>query len=148
MLNRLSVSTLLKCVIAIFGAIVVVMLALSARESWTRLQTANRISQVANISAHMFTAMNSLRVDRSASLRGLLMEKQPTKMDPLVTAMRAADMPALNDLVTALASADFPDHDAAAADFAAKIKRLAELQQQTEPFFLKPKAERPPNPRP
>ncbi len=145
MLNRLSVSILLKCVIATFGAIVVVMLALSARESWSRLQTANRISQVANISAYMFTAMNSLRVDRSATLRGLLMDKQPAKMDPLVTAMRASDMPALNNLVAALAAADFPDHDAAATDFAAKIKRLAELQQQTEPVFLKPKAERPAN---
>src|SRR5262249_3360321 len=142
---RFSISTLLKCVVAIFGAIVVVMLAQSARESWTRLQTATRISEVANISGYMFTAMNSLRVDRSASLRGLLMEKTPTKMDPLLVAMRTWDMPALNSLVGALQSATFPEHDAAAADFAAKIKRLAELQKETEPFFLKPKAERPPN---
>ena len=145
MLSRFSISTLLKCVVAIFGAIVVVMLAQSARESWNRLQTATRISEVANISGYMFTAMNSLRVDRSASLRGLLMEKTPTKMDPLLVAMRASDMPALNSLVAALQSATFPEHDAAAADFAAKIKRLAELQKETEPFFLKPKAERPAN---
>jgi methyl-accepting chemotaxis protein len=145
MLNRLSISVLLKSVIAIFGAIVVIMLALNARQSWTRLQTANRISQVANISSYMFTAMNSLRVDRSSTLRGLMLDKVPTKVDPLIAAMRAADMPALNGLVTALGDADFPGHDAAAAEFATKVKQLADLQQQTEPYFSKPKAERPPN---
>src|ERR1700753_227067 len=112
MLSRFSISTLLKCVVAIFGAIVVVMLAQGARESWNRLQTATRISEVANISGYMFTAMNSLRVARSSSLRGLSMDKTPTKLHPLMVAMRASDMPALNSLVTALQNSTFPGHDA------------------------------------
>ena len=69
MLSRISVSTLLKSVIAVLGAAIVVMLALSARDSWARLNAADRISGVANVSGYMFTAMNSLRVDRSATGR-------------------------------------------------------------------------------
>src|ERR1700733_6874910 len=60
MLNRLSVSVLLKSVIAVLGATVIIMLALGARDSWTRLNTANRISGIANVSTYMFTALNSL----------------------------------------------------------------------------------------
>ena len=47
MLSRISVSTLLKSVIAVLGAAIVVMLALSARDSWARLNAADRISGVA-----------------------------------------------------------------------------------------------------
>ncbi|BAR55883.1 hypothetical protein ACVIWV_006677 [Bradyrhizobium diazoefficiens] len=44
MLNRLTVSALLKAVIAITSVCVVIALSLTAYESWDRLKTANRIS--------------------------------------------------------------------------------------------------------
>ena len=143
MLNRLSVSTLLKCVIATFGAIVVVMLALSARESWTRLQSADRISQVANISGYMFTAMNSLRVDRSATIRDLVADRQLTTMNTLLKESRDIEMPALNGMMTALATAEVPDRDQVSAELGSKIKRLTELHEQTAAQFLQPKSARP-----
>src|SRR5271166_1425912 len=111
MLSRVSVSILLKSVIAALGAIVVVMLALNARESWTRLKAANQISDVANISSYMFVAMNSLRVDRSSTVRDLVADKQLTAMNKLLKESRDIEMPALNGLLAALASAEVPDRD-------------------------------------
>jgi hypothetical protein len=45
MLNRLSVNLILKAVIGTLGTIVVVVLALGAWNSWTRLRTADRIAR-------------------------------------------------------------------------------------------------------
>ena len=143
MLSRVSVSILLKSVIAALGAIIVVMLALSARESWTRLKTASQISNVANISSYMFTAMNSLRVDRSATIRDLVADRQLTAMNSLLKESRDIEMPALNGLMTALASAEIPDRDQIAAEFGSKLKRLKELHEQTAAQFLQPKSARP-----
>ena len=49
--NRLTVSGLLKAVIAITSACVVIALSLTAYESWNRLRTATRISQITDASA-------------------------------------------------------------------------------------------------
>lgn len=141
MLSRFSISILLKSVIALMGAVIVVMLALSARESWQRLQTANRISQVANVSAYIFTAMNSLRVDRASTVRDLLGEQRA--MSSLVKDSRDKEMPALNAMLPVLAAADFPDRDQAVADLSGKIKGLAELQPKTDAAIAQPKSARP-----
>src|ERR1700722_10293713 len=143
MLNRLSVSVLLKSVIAMLGATVVIMLALGARDSWTRLNTANRISGVANVSAYMFTALNSLRVDRFSTVRDLVGDRQFPGLDPLLKTPRETEMQALDGLLTALATVDFPDRDQAIADFSARIKRFAELQDKTAAAMQQPKSARP-----
>ena len=143
MLSRVSISVLLKSVIAVLGAIGVVMLALSARESWSRLQAANQISDVANISGYMFTAMNSLRVDRSTTVRDLSADKQLTAINPMLQDVRGKDMPALNGLMSALSSSNVVDRDQMIADFEPKVKHLADLQQQSAAAFLQPKSARP-----
>jgi methyl-accepting chemotaxis protein len=143
MLNRLSVSVLLKSVIAMLGATVIIMLALGARDSWTRLNTANRISGVANVSAYMFTALNGLRVDRFSTARDLVNDRQFATLDPLIKAARDKEMPALNSLGSALAIVDFPDRDQAIADLSSRTKRLADLQDKTAAAMAQPKAERP-----
>ena len=143
MFNRLSISVLLKSVIALMGVVIVVMLALSARESWTRLQTANRISQVANISAYMFTALNSLRVDRASTMRDLLADKPPSGIAKMIKDQRDMEMPALDSTLQVLATSDFPDREQAIADLAPRIKKFAELQKQTDAAFSQPKAARP-----
>src|SRR5215469_8664560 len=128
MLNRLSISVLLKSVIAIMGAVIVVMLALSARESWERLAAANRIAGVANVSGYMFEALNALRVDRFSTERDLIGERVFATMDPLVQNARDKEMPALRGLVAALATINYPDRDQAITDFSGRIARIAELQ--------------------
>jgi methyl-accepting chemotaxis protein len=143
MLNRLSISVLLKSVIAVMGAVIVVMLALSARESWERLRTADRIAGVANVSAYMFQALNGLRVDRFSTARDLVNDRQFATLDPLIKSARDKEMPALNSLAAALAIVDFPDRDQAIADLSARTKRLADLQEKTTAAMAQPKSARP-----
>jgi methyl-accepting chemotaxis protein len=144
MFNRLSVSLLLKSVIATLGAAVVVMLALQAEESWNRLQAADRISAVANASTYMFTAMNNLKPDRSGTLRDLLNDQALTVIGSLEKNAREAETPAFNNMLPALAAVDFPERDQAVADLGARVKRITELHQLTAAAFLQPKAARPP----
>jgi hypothetical protein len=61
MLNRLTINTLLKAVIATLGAAVVIMLSLSAWNSWERLGSASRALAVADASSYLFTALHHLR---------------------------------------------------------------------------------------
>jgi methyl-accepting chemotaxis protein len=143
MLSRFSISVLLKSVIAVMGAVIVVMLALSARESWERLNTANRIAGVANVSGYMFEALNALRVDRFSTARDMVGERQFPSLDPLIKASRDKEMPALHGLVAALATLDYPDRDKAIADFSGRIKRYAELQEKTAAAMQQPKSARP-----
>ena len=69
MLNRLTVSALLKTVILATALVVIAGFSLRAWESFNQLQSANRIVRVANASADVFKAMNNLRADRSTSAR-------------------------------------------------------------------------------
>ena len=80
MLNRLTVSALLKTVIAITSICVVIALSLTAYESWDRLQAANRISAIADASADLFKAMHNLRTDRSTTLAAA--ERRPSRSIP------------------------------------------------------------------
>ena len=79
MLNRLTVSTLLKTVILATAFCIVVGFSLNAWESWGRLQVTSRISVITDASANMFKAMHNLRTDRSTTNR-LLNSDAP--MDP------------------------------------------------------------------
>src|ERR1700687_3375160 len=82
MLNRVSVNAILKSVIATLAAAVMVMLALGAWSSWDRLAAVKRIAAVADASSYIFTAMHNLRVDRNATNRDLVADKQFTAINP------------------------------------------------------------------
>src|SRR5262249_19338708 len=109
MFDKLSANVILKSVIAALGAAVVIMLAMGAWSSWTRLAAVNRIAAVADASGYMFTALHNLRVDRSASFRDLNADKQFTSMTPILREAREAQMPALKSAVVALEAVDFPE---------------------------------------
>ena len=66
MLGRLTVNALLKSVIAAMAAVIVVMLSMSAWNSWTRLDAAKEIASVTNASTDLFSAANQLGIDRSS----------------------------------------------------------------------------------
>src|SRR5436309_3001733 len=102
MLDRLSVNTLLKFVIAALASAVVVVLSLGAWDSWGRLAVVNRIAAVADASGYLFTALHNLRVDRASTFRDLSADKQFTAVNPLVKEVRAAEMPALNAALATL----------------------------------------------
>ncbi len=69
MLNRLTVSALLKAVILTTAFCVVIAISLNAWDSWGRLQVASRISVIADASANLFKAMHKLRTDQSTTTR-------------------------------------------------------------------------------
>jgi len=143
-LKKTSVNTLLKSVIAVLGAAVVVMLALSAWDSWERLRTANRIAAVADVSGYLFTGLHNMRVDRASSFRDLAAEKPLTSPNGLLVQSRRDMMPALNSALKALDTVDFPERAAAVADLAQRTKRLEALQAESAAAFLQPKAARRP----
>ena len=61
MLNRLTVTALLTSLVAVMATCVVAFLASNAWDSLGRLQTANRISLIAEASGDLFRAMPNLR---------------------------------------------------------------------------------------
>src|SRR5580704_8638164 len=112
MLNRVTINSLLKTVIGVLGAAVVIMLALSAWESWGRLGAASRAAAVADASTYLFTALHNLRFDRAVSRTELLADRQATTMNPVLRASRTAEMPALMSALAALERVNLPDRNA------------------------------------
>ncbi len=142
MLNRISVSTLLKSVIAILAVVAIVVLSLGAWNSWVRLATVNRIAIAADVSADIFTALHNLRVDRSYSTRDLNSDKQFTAMPPALKELREADMPALKSALTKLEAAEFPERQKSVDSLRDAIKKLTALHEESAAALLKPKAAR------
>ena len=98
MLNRLTVSALLKTVILVTSFCVVVGFSLNAWDSWGRLQAASRIAVIADASANMFKAMHNLRTDRSTTNR-LLNSDAPMDADieKYLRNIRDTEMPAMGN---------------------------------------------------
>ena len=69
MLNRLTVSSLIKSVIVLMATCMTALLCVSAWNSWGRLTATGRISVVADASSNLFKAMHNLRSDRSTTSR-------------------------------------------------------------------------------
>jgi methyl-accepting chemotaxis protein len=143
MLNRVTINTLLKTVIGVLGAAVVIMLSLSAWDSWGRLTVASRAAAVANASSYLFTALHNLRFDRAVSRTEMLSERQG-ELNQVLRDSRSNEMPALKSALAALERVDLADRNAIVATLAEHIKRLAALHEETTAAMLQPKAARRP----
>jgi methyl-accepting chemotaxis protein len=108
MLNRLTVSTLLKTVILITVLVALAGFSWNAWNSWQQLQQANRIAVIAEASVNAFKAMNNLRVDRPYTSRQQLAE-QPIEQSAatFVRELHGVLMPALQRTVDLLPAIDF-----------------------------------------
>jgi len=144
MIRGLSVSALLKFVISALAVAVVVVLALGAWDSGSRVAATNRIAAVADVSSPLFTALHNLRIDRASSFRDLNADKQLTALNPQLRDARAAEVPALQAALAALRSVDLPDRDAVIAGLDQAVKKLVALHEESAPAMLRPKAERRP----
>ena len=71
MLDRFTVSSLIKSVIVLMATCTTALLCISAWSSWGRLTTTGRILVVADASSNVFKAMHNLRSDRSTTSRNL-----------------------------------------------------------------------------
>ncbi|WP_445218225.1 methyl-accepting chemotaxis protein [Bradyrhizobium sp. Pa8] len=143
MLNRMTVSALLKAVIAITSVCVVIALSLTAYASWDRLKTANRISQIADASADLFKAMHNLRTDRSTTSRLLnATEPMDSEIEKYLRSLRDAQMPAMARALELLPSIDFPQSGTLVPELARLYKLLGEEQKQFWEDVAKPKDQR------
>ena len=143
MLKRLSVNLLLKSVILTLSAAIVVVLSLSAWNSWQRQVTLQRIAGVVETSANFFTALHNLRVDRSTTSRELSSDRTYSTLPEQLRTLREAEMPALKAGLAAMAKVDFAGHDAAVDKLDKSIKKLEALHKETAAALAQPKASRP-----
>jgi methyl-accepting chemotaxis protein len=145
MLNRLTVSALLKTVILVTSFCVVVGFSLNAWDSWGRLQAASRISVIADASANIFKAMHNLRTDRSTTNR-LLNSDAP--MDPDIEKylrnIRDTEMPAMGNALSLLGGLEFAQQQTLVPEFDRVLKTMATLQKEFWEAMAKPKASRRP----
>jgi methyl-accepting chemotaxis protein len=145
MLNRLTVSALLKAVILVTSFFLVVGFSLNAWDAWGRLQAASRIAQIADASANMFKAMHNLRTDRSTTNR-LLNGDAPMDADieKYLRNIRDTEMPAMNNALGLLGSIEFTQRATLVPEFDRLLKTMTALQKEFWEAMGKPKAERRP----
>ena len=145
MLNRLTVSALLKTVILVTSFCVVVGFSLNAWDAWGRLQAAGRMAQVADASANMFKAMHNLRTDRSTTNR-LLNADAPMDADieKYLRNIRDTEMPAMNNALGLLGSIEFAQQATLVPEFDRLFKTMTALQKEFWEAMAKPKADRRP----
>jgi len=143
MLNRMTVSALLKAVIAITSVCVVIALSLTAYETWDRLKTASRISQIADASADLFKAMHNLRTDRSTTNRLLnATEPMDAEIEKYLRGLRDTEMPAMARALELLPTISFPQSGTLVPELARLYKLLSEQQKQFWEEVTKPKDQR------
>ncbi|WP_257166364.1 methyl-accepting chemotaxis protein [Bradyrhizobium sp. SRS-191] len=143
MLNRLTISALLKTVIALTALVVVAVFSLSAWSSWGRLQTASRMAAVADASSEIFMVMTNLRADRTTTPRTLNADAMlDADTEKYLRGLRDAMMPAAARAIEILSTLEFPRR----AELMPEFVRLNKLQlaQQMEYWteIAKPKASR------
>ena len=143
MLNRLTVSALLKTVILATALCVVVGFSLNAWDSWNRLQVASRISVVADASANLFKAMHNLRTDRSSTNRMLNTEgPMDADMEKYLRNIRDTQMPAMANALALLPSMEFAQKSTLVPELDRLFKQLGAMQKEFWEMMAKPKAER------
>jgi methyl-accepting chemotaxis protein len=145
MLNRLTVSALLKTVILATAFCVVIGFSLNAWDSWGRLQRTDRISVIADASANLFKAMHNLRTDRATTNR-LLNSDQPMDGDieKYLRGLRDTEMPAMGNALGQLASIEFPQQTTLVPELDRLFKLLTAQQKEFWGEVAKPKASRRP----
>jgi len=143
MLNRLTVSALLKTVIVTTALCVIVAVSLGAWDSWQRLQATNRMSLVADASANLFKAMHNLRTDRPYTNRALTAE-QPIDHDAekYLRDLRGEQMPALARALDLLPSIEFAQKQTLVPELDRLNKLLIAQQAEFWGEVTKPKASR------
>jgi methyl-accepting chemotaxis protein len=143
MLNRLTVSTLLKTVILVTVLVVIAGFSWNAWTSWQQLRLANRISLIADASASAFKAMNNMRVDRPYVPRQLTADQTiDASATKFLQNLHGVEMPALQRAVDLLPGIDFAQKQTLAPEIARLNKLLLAQQAEFWTAVAKPKSER------
>ena len=143
MLNRLTVTALLTSLVAVMASCVVAFLAVDAWDSVGTLQSANRVSQIAQISEYTFKAMHNLRTDRSNTGRALTADAPINEADlAYLEGFRNAETPALQAVLALLPAIDFPEQKALLPELTRQIAKFTALDSESREAIAKPKASR------
>ena len=143
MLDRLTVSALLKAVILITAVITVAQFSLSAWDSWQRLRGADRIALVADASASMFKAMDRIRSDRATTNRVLHNDdKLGSEMDKYIRGLRDSEMPAMSHALQVLPAIGFARQESLIGEFDRLFRTVTAEQKEFWDEMAKPKASR------
>ncbi|WP_407176945.1 methyl-accepting chemotaxis protein [Bradyrhizobium sp. STM 3562] len=146
MLNRITVSALLKFVMTIMAASVAILLALGAWDSWERLRAAQRISVIADASADAFRAMHNLRTDRSTTFRSLNADVPiAAETEQYLRGLREAESPALRTALEVLPQTEFEGKATLLPELQRLSQDLFRLQTETWDQIHQPKASRTPS---
>jgi methyl-accepting chemotaxis protein len=143
MLNRLTVSALLKAVILLTSFCVVIGFSLNAWDSWSRLQATNRIAVIADASANLFKAMHNLRTDQSTTFRLLNADQPPASdIEKYLRDLRDSQMPAMAKALDLLPTIEFAQQNTLVPELDRLFKRLTAEQKEFWDEVAKPKASR------
>jgi HAMP domain-containing protein len=143
MLNRLTVSALLKAVILSTALCIVIGFSLSAWESWSRLQLTGHIAVIAETSANLFKAMHNLRTDQSTTTRLVNADTaMDNQIDKYLRDLRDSEMPAMANALALLPSIEFAQQGTLVPELDRLFKTLTGLQKEFWDEVSKPKASR------
>ncbi len=143
MLNRLTISALLRAVIATTTLVVIALFSVNAWHSWQRLRLTARIETIADASGVLFKAMNSLRSDRSTTIRVLNADGPMDKeVQAYLHSARGIEKPALTRARLLLPGVDFPQADVLVPQLLRLIQTLFDEQAEFNTEIVKPKAQR------
>lgn len=143
MLDRVSVTTLLKSVIAVMAACVILVLGVLGWRSWNALEATSRISTIADASGNAFKAMHNLRTDRSSTVRALSADApMEAEVGNYVRRIHDAEMPAMRNAARILASLDFPEKNVLLPELSRLIESQDKMQKEFWVEAVKPKAAR------
>src|ERR1700748_1915592 len=110
MLDRFTVSSLIKSVIVLMALCMTGLLSVTAWNSWERLVMTGRIRVVADTSSSLFSAMHNLRSDRSATGRNLNEDAAlPGEMRKYLRDIRDSELSGMKAAAQTLAEIDFED---------------------------------------
>ncbi len=143
MLNRLSVNALLKSVVGMLAVAVVILVATNSWESWGRLKAASRTVRVADASAHLFTALVSLRLDRSWTFRDLQSSAQ-NGVSSMLQGTRDKEMPALKASLPILRDIDIPAVKNDVVELEGMVTKIETMHRNSAAALSQPKSSRPP----
>jgi methyl-accepting chemotaxis protein len=141
-MSRISISTLLKSVIAIMALVIVASTIVTAWDAWSRVRSTDRMADTAEASVHMFTALANLRLDRTVTTRDLDAEQAFATVNPQILDTRKLEMPALKAAAAAIEAIDFADRKSAASSLRAATDTLTRLHDESLAALKQPKAAR------
>jgi signal transduction histidine kinase len=140
-----SIKILLQALTGLMAIALVTIFATSAERAYTERAAAQHIDAVVNISRNLFTAMQTIRVERGTLNSGLAVAApidQATQRD--ITALRATANTALDSAFAAIGKMDIAASDPGVAKIVSARQEFDHIRASIDAALLSPKNDRSP----